>query len=72
MVIFLYNLYIIAWIQQDCLVNMVLALDTSKIDIKRMWCTRKSVGKLYSIPRDTKQLGSLHVHCIDSLHVSGP
>ena len=37
MVIFLYNLYILVWLQHDCLANAVFALDPSHGIIKRLW-----------------------------------
>ena len=38
MFIFLYNLYVFVCIQHGYLPNMVLALDSSKSAVKKLWC----------------------------------
>ena len=38
LVIFLYILYILVWIQHSCLANTVFASDPSSSVIKRLWC----------------------------------
>ena len=54
MVIFLYNLYIFVWIQQDYLANKVFALDLSSIVIKRLCIFLKTAIKTYVVDTHKK------------------
>ena len=44
MVIFLYYLYIVVWIQHGCLAYMIFALDLSNSVTKRLWCNYQNSG----------------------------